>query len=155
MEILEVFIKSIRYALMMYDDMAQPPKGAPGQPAASESMEFYRGCTFSKDYFKNFFKKNDIIVFPAFTSMSTDLEECKQFAVHGGEKHILFQINCPNYNHSNQFRPKCLTAISEFPSEKEFLLNCFSVYKINEVDENYDNGYLLYRMTMLHSQLLL
>ena len=51
---------------------------------------FYRGCTFSKEYFKSFFKKNDIIVFPAFTSMSTDEEESKKYAVEGGEKRIIF-----------------------------------------------------------------
>ena len=45
-------------------------------------------------------------------------------------------------------RPKNVTIISQYPNEKEFLLNCFSVFKIFKINFDYD-GYLLYEMNMI------
>lgn len=50
-------------------------------------------------------------------------------------------------------RPKNLKKISAYPSENEYLMNCFSLLYIEDIENDYkadaNGGYLLYKLKML------
>jgi hypothetical protein len=48
-------------------------------------------------------------------------------SIEGGEKKILYKIDCFCDEVMMRIRPKTLQNISKYPEEKEYLLNCFSL----------------------------
>ena len=122
---------------MIYDD------GEQEMFSEGNTVILHRGCKFDRESFLKQFQNGDYIVFPAFTSTSIDEEQAKLYGKLSEDKRILFRISCRCTKRLIKTRAKSLQKISKYPEEKEFLLNCFSLFKISEINEDYD-GYLLY-----------
>ncbi|KRX04151.1 hypothetical protein PPERSA_11275 [Pseudocohnilembus persalinus] len=139
---LQDIIKCLRYCLQEYDD--QDDYFQLGQV-----INLWRGCTYDREYFQKFFKVGEYIVFPGYASTSTDLQESLKFSKLGNEKRIIFQLEFVCDEKMMKYRPKNLKNISAYPQENEFLLNCFSIFYIEEINPDFQDGYLLYKLKMI------
>lgn len=52
-------------------------------------------------------------------------------------------------------RPKNLKSISVYPEENEYMMNCFSLLYIEDIDTDWQGGYLLYKLKLLRWLIIL
>jgi hypothetical protein len=77
-----------------------------------------------------------------FTSTSKNMNVAIHDFRGGGPYGVILEITMGDNTHNPEFdkvRPKCLHKISYFPSEDEYLFNCFSSFEIIKYREEGDN----------------
>ncbi|CAF3025916.1 unnamed protein product [Rotaria sp. Silwood2] len=136
--IIQDYIKALRYSLMIYSDTSNKVPN-------KKNIKLYRGISLTQDNkfqeFSRKFKINDHIIFPAFTSTSMNKKQTMYFIK---EKGVLLEISadCTQLN-----KPKSISAVSQFSSEDEVLLNCFSILTVNKITQINDD-LLCYECTL-------
>jgi len=124
------YIKALRHALIVYADTTDKIPN-------TTDVKFYRGLCLthgnSLQEFQRKFKVADVILFPSFLSTSLNKKKAKSFTKGKG---VLLEIsaNCTQVN-----KPKNISAESQYKSEDEVLLNCFSVLKVTSITKISDN----------------
>ncbi|KRX05299.1 hypothetical protein PPERSA_00600 [Pseudocohnilembus persalinus] len=140
------------------------------QKVLNPTISLYVGDRFYKHkYLKEKFEVGDQIVFPNFIRAVKNEQIGQQLATNQcGQKMTLFQIEFKKsqfqknnnnfgarlkaiFNSENQ-RPKSIKQFGKFDYQKflkEYIINCFQVFKIEEINENYDGGFLLIRMSVV------
>jgi hypothetical protein len=135
--IIQDYIKALRYSLIVYSDTSNKiPK--------MNNVKLYRGISLTQNGFEEFsrkFKIHDTIIFPAFSSTSLDRSQTISYIKGKG---VLLDIsaNCTLLN-----KPKSIAAQSEYPSEDEVLLNCFSLFTVKNITKINDD-LLCYECTL-------
>ncbi|CAF4527828.1 unnamed protein product [Rotaria sp. Silwood2] len=136
--IIQDYVKALRYSLITYED-------ASNKMPATNNVKLYRGISLAQDNsfaeFSRKFKIHDTIIFPAFSSTSLNKDRTRSFIKGKG---VLLEISadCSKLN-----KPKNISAQSEYPSEDEVLLNCFSILKVENITTMNDD-LLCYKCTL-------
>jgi hypothetical protein len=128
----ENWIKSLKLALEIYDDNKR----------LNEIM-LYRGinCNADFDVIKNY-KVMMHIVFPAFTSTSSSKDVPIRFK-KTDKCFILFKINYKINKERLIYRPKCISEISKYVGENEYLLFPLSIFIVKDVQCASTNHYCI------------
>ncbi|KAL4495106.1 hypothetical protein ABPG72_007213 [Tetrahymena utriculariae] len=101
-------------------------------------LTLYRGSSIDKEHFKDIIKKNNIILFPSFSSFSTLKHKAEQYLLanlYDDTLPVLFEYKYQTGNQYYKSRPKNIRRVSKFPSENEYIVYPFTYFIISEIKE--------------------
>ncbi|KAL4476585.1 hypothetical protein ABPG72_000744 [Tetrahymena utriculariae] len=135
-------IVCFRAALNIYNDskfsLIQPPKKDNNQQEEKQIVPLYRGVSIPKDVFEQLYIPDQFISMCGFSSFSTDIDTAIRFSKMAGGLRVIFKVDYQCGSQQYPLRPKCLIELQEY-DEKEYLMNCGTVFKIKSIYEKIDN----------------
>ncbi|KAL4433014.1 hypothetical protein ABPG74_005387 [Tetrahymena malaccensis] len=133
-------ILCLRISLSIFNDEADSeifkPYQIQGQiDKVRPKLNLYRGTAIPQDVFNSIYKVGQIICMCGFSSFSSEVKVAYGFSKKGQGIKVIFEFLYECGTDQFNLRPRYLDKISECPGEKEYLLNCGSVFNIANIYE--------------------
>ncbi|KAL4476589.1 hypothetical protein ABPG72_000748 [Tetrahymena utriculariae] len=133
-------ILCLRISLSIFNDEAdsqifKPFKQEGQDEKVRTKLNLFRGAAIPQDVFNSIYKVGKVICMCGFSSFSSEINVAYGFSKIGQGIKVIFQLLYECGTEQFNLRPRYLDKISECPGEKEYLLNCGSVFKITKIQE--------------------
>ncbi|EAR82458.2 hypothetical protein TTHERM_01141490 (macronuclear) [Tetrahymena thermophila SB210] len=133
----------LRISLSIFNDevdsqIFKPYKQEGQVDKVRSKLNLYRGTAIPQEVFNSIYKIGQIICMCGFSSFSSEISVAYFFSKKGQGIKVIFEFLYECGTDQFSLRPRYLDKISECPGEKEYLLNCGSVFRIINIYEKID-----------------